>query len=59
MSSEEIIEGLKGLKCCRETGCNECPYNLTGVNTGFICFIDNLLSDVISLLEEQKVKGGD
>ena len=54
MDSEKVIKALEGLECCRETNCSDCPYNLTGVNTGFICFIDDLLSDTISLIKEQQ-----
>lgn len=46
---------IKGLTACRKTICESCPYNASGEeNINPICFINEMISDALALLKEQK-----
>ena len=42
---------IKGLEHCIKTSCESCPYNVNDSNQ--ICLINEMLSDAISMLNEQ------
>ena len=45
---------IKGLTACRKTICESCPYNASGEeNINPICFINEMISDALTLLKEQ------
>lgn len=45
---------IKGLEHCIKTSCESCPYNAIDVNdSNQICLINEMLSDAISMLNEQ------
>ena len=46
-----IDEIKKGLECCYNTNCDDCPYY---VKNKFKCFENKMLKDALNLINEQE-----